>query len=99
MDSFIRIFMRVPPAKLPDPPPPPPLSDADYELVDDLLEKWEERREAGDDQDGAKLCPERPDLHEFIDKQIRLLKRMDWMNARQAEHRAFVRVWAGSSPN
>lgn len=55
------------------------LTDEDNELLADLLLKWEEAWDLGEDIPAATLCAERPDLVDSLSKQIMILKGLSWM--------------------
>lgn len=52
----------------------------DHTLTD-LLARWEERWEHGDDVPAAELCGDRPELVAALQRKIDRLKRMAWMTA------------------
>ena len=51
----------------------------DEEKISDLLLRWEEAQERGEDLDAESLCADCPQLMESVRKQIATLRRMDWM--------------------
>lgn len=55
----------------------------DEEKISDLLLRWEEAQEGGDDLDAETLCAECPELVEDVRKRIAALRRMDWMTRPQ----------------
>ena len=52
---------------------------SDEEKISDLLLRWEEAQERGEDLDAEILCADCPELIEAIQKRIAALRRMDWM--------------------
>lgn len=55
------------------------------ELLSQLLLKWEEAWDLGDDIPAADLCADCPELTEALEGQIKLLKSMSWMKQDAAE--------------
>ncbi|HET6574116.1 MAG TPA: protein kinase [Fimbriiglobus sp.] len=49
------------------------------DTLTDLLARWEERWEHGEDTPAADLCADRPELAEALQRKIDRLKRMAWM--------------------
>ena len=53
--------------------------ETDTDLVADLLVKWEDAWDQGDDPTAEELCGDRTDLIEEVQKKIGSLKRSSWM--------------------
>ncbi len=51
----------------------------DDEKISDLLLRWEEAQEQGEDLAAENLCADCPELIESVRKRIAALRRMDWM--------------------
>lgn len=50
-----------------------------HDTIADLLARWEERWEHGEDIPAVELCVEHPELLEAVERKIDRLKRMAWM--------------------
>ncbi len=53
---------------------------SDDEKISDLLLRWEEAQERGEDLDAEVLCADCPELVEDVQKRIAALRRMNWMS-------------------
>ena len=57
------------------------LTDTDTQnLIADLLLKWEDSFESGNEISAEELCSDNPDLQNELQKKIKALKKMAWMN-------------------
>lgn len=61
---------------------------SDQEKLEDLLDRWEEAREQGQDLSASELCQDCPELAEDVASEIRMLKATEWML--EDEHEADV---------
>jgi len=50
------------------------------EILSELLLKWEEKYEAGEDIPASKLCEDFPELTEQLQTKITALKEMAWLD-------------------
>lgn len=57
----------------------------DEERISDLLLRWEEAQERGDDLNAETLCADCPELLEVVRKRIAALRRMSWMTRSQSQ--------------
>jgi serine/threonine protein kinase len=62
--------------------------EKDEELLADLLLRWDELREQGQEISAIELCQFCPHLSQELDRRIRLLKEADWLDT-QVEHADF----------
>lgn len=60
----------------------------DDEKVSDLLLRWEDAHERGEDLDAEILCADCPELTEAVRKRIAALRQMDWMTRPQSHANA-----------
>lgn len=56
------------------------MTDEDEELLADLLLRWDELREQGQDVSSVELCQACPHLVDELERRIRALKASDWMD-------------------
>lgn len=56
------------------------MTDKDEEILADLLLRWEELRERGQDTPAAELCQEHPHLIEELARRIKAMKAVSWMD-------------------
>jgi len=56
------------------------VTDKDEEILAELLLRWEELRERGQDTPAAELCQEHPHLAEELARRIKALKAVSWMD-------------------
>ena len=56
------------------------MTDRDEEILAELLLRWEELRERGQDTPAAELCQEHPHLAEELARRIKALKAVSWMD-------------------
>ena len=56
------------------------MTNEDGEQLADLLLRWEELRELGQDTSAADLCPNQPHLVEELARRINALKATSWLD-------------------
>src|SRR5262249_56242096 len=67
------------------------------EKVGELLVRWDELREQGQEVPPEKLCADSPELLDDLKRQIMLLKSMDWLDRPVEEPHASANGRAGHS--